>query len=841
METATKDDIQLAKDFVQYTNRSIFLTGKAGTGKTTFLKDLRTISPKRMIVVAPTGVAAINAGGVTIHSFFQLPFHPYIPGFYLPENNCTGLPVRNDPPGYKMSREKINIIRSLDLLVIDEISMVRADTLDAVDSALRRYRNRFLPFGGVQLLMIGDLQQLAPVVRDDDREILSKYYDSCFFFESKALGSIEYVTIELKHVFRQTDRIFIDLLNKVRDNNIDQETLAQLNKRYIPDFDPDSGGGYITLTTHNNQAQAINDSKLERLPGKTHSFTAVITDDFPELSYPNAVELVLKKGAQVMFVKNDLSGDKLFFNGKIGKVISFEDDIIVVRCPDDEINIRVEKAEWQNMKYTLNEETKEIDETVIGTFTQYPLKLAWAITIHKSQGLTFDRAVIDAAAAFAHGQVYVALSRCRSLEGLVLSSPVNSRCFRDNPVVAGFIDSSLRNQPDGNQLEESKKAFQRQLLSELFDFNLLSNYLNYCIKTVKEHNEAILGNPAEQIADILSSVRTDLIEVSDKFQVQMKILLNRDPAIETNVALQERLKKAAAYFSDKLEDDLKEIMNGFNVDTDNKTVRKSVNEALERVRKEASIKLACLNVARSGFDVGIYLDARAKSAIELRPATPRSSGPVEDKSGIVRHPALLRRLREWRNNKAEENDLPHYMILPQLTMVTLANFLPQSIRALKQVKGMGTKKIEKYGEELLEIIVSFCNEENIEPPALPVTEKKKKKKEREDTKKISFDLFSQGLTLAQIAEQRNLSISTIEGHLSHYVGTGQIPVSKFVSGEIIELISGQLEVTNDLKIGPVKEALGDRVTWSDIRFVLNHLLYFKGKNEKVNQPTISEK
>lgn len=827
MDTDTNDDIQLAKDFVQYTSRSIFLTGKAGTGKTTFLKDLRKISLKRMIVVAPTGVAAINAGGVTIHSFFQLPFHPYIPGFYLPENNRTSLPVREDPPGYKMSREKINIIRSLDLLVIDEISMVRADTLDAVDSALRRYKNRFLPFGGVQLLMIGDLQQLAPVVRDEDREILCKYYDSCFFFESKALGSIDYVTIELKHVFRQTDKIFIDLLNKVRDNNIDQETLTQLNKRYIPDFDPDSGGGYITLTTHNNQAQAINDSKLERLPGKTHSFTAVITDDFPELSYPNSVELVLKTGAQVMFVKNDLSGDKLFFNGKIGKVISFEDDIIIVRCPDDESNIRVEKAEWQNMKYTLNEETKEIDETVIGTFTQHPLKLAWAITIHKSQGLTFDRAVIDAASAFAHGQVYVALSRCRSLDGLVLSSRINSQCFRDNPVVSGFIDNSLRNQPDRNQLDESKKVFQRLLLSELIDFNPLSNFLNYSIKTINEHKEAILGNPHEQLADILSSVRTDLIEVSERFQLQVNSLLTRDPDIESNIALQERVKKAAVYFSDKLEADLKDILNGFTFETDNKGVRKSVSEALERVRKEASMKLACLNVARTGFDVGRFLEVRAKSAIELHTVKQRSSGPVEDTSGIVSHPVLLRRLREWRNSKAEESDLPHYMILPQRTMVSLVNFLPQSLRALKQIKGMGTKKSEKYGEELLDIIVSYSSEENIEPPALPVIEKKKKKKEREDTKKISFSLFSQGLTVPQIAKERNLSISTIEGHLAHYVGTGEIPVSKFVSGEIIDLISGQFEDKDDLKMGPVKEALGDRVTWSDIRFVVNHLHFLE--------------
>ena len=466
-----------------------------------------------MIVVAPTGVAAINAGGVTIHSFFQLPFHPFIPSLYLSEAGSTEKPERADRPGYKMSREKINIIRSLDLLVIDEISMVRADTLDAIDSTLRRYRNRFIPFGGVQLLMIGDLQQLAPVVKDDDREILGRYYQSFFFFESKALENTDFVTIELKHIFRQDDQVFIDLLNRIRNNDVNQAVLDELNKRYIPDFDPDSGGGYITLTTHNHQARTINDSRLEKLPGKTHSFTAIVKDEFPEFSYPNDTELVLKTGAQVMFIKNDLSGDRLFFNGKIGKIISFDDDIIVVRCPGDDFSIRVEKAEWQNMKYTLNDETKEIDETVVGTFTQYPLKLAWAITIHKSQGLTFDRAVIDASAAFAHGQVYVALSRCRSLDGLVLSSRIGRRSLIDNPVVSEFVNGPLQNQSGRNQLDESRKAYQRQLISELFDFAPMANSLGYCIKVSKENSEAILGDLHKILDDMLSTVRTGLVAV----------------------------------------------------------------------------------------------------------------------------------------------------------------------------------------------------------------------------------------------------------------------------------------------------------------------------------------
>ena len=822
MEAVTNPDLQLAFDFVKYTNRNIFLTGKAGTGKTTFLHDLKKTSPKRMIVVAPTGVAAINAGGVTIHSFFQLPFHPYVPSFYLTEKNPENPAEQKDPPGYKMSREKINIIKSLDLLVIDEISMVRSDTLDAVDSALRRYKNRYLPFGGVQLLMIGDLQQLAPVVKDEDREILDKYYDSSFFFGSLALCSTDYVTIELKHIYRQNDQVFINLLNKVRDNHVDQEVLSELNKRYIPDFDPDSDGGYITLTTHNSQARMLNDSKLEKLSGGLHSFKATIKDEFPELSYPNASELILKKGAQVMFVKNDISRDKLFFNGKIGKVETFRDDIIVVRCPGDEFPIKVEMAEWQNVKYTLDEETKEIQETVIGTFTQYPLRLAWAITIHKSQGLTFDRAVIDACAAFAHGQVYVALSRCRTLNGLVLSTRITQRSIIDNPSVSDFINKTGKNPPDQKQLAEAKKAYQRVLLTELFDFTSVTRNLNYCLKAVNEHHESILGNPQEILEKSLTGVRTDLIEVSQKFQPQLNGLLNREIDSESNDLLQERIKKASEFFSAKLEAAMKEILAGYSVETDNKTVRKSVNEAFERIRKESVTKLACLNSVKSGFTIGKYLDAKAKSVIDL-PAVKAHSEKTADNSGIIKHPALFRLLKEWRNIKARTSNLQHYMILHQKTMVTLANSVPQSLSELKRVKGMGKKKSEKFGEEILNIISSYCKNEKIEP--LP--ENKIPKKIKEETKKISYDLFNEGKSISQIAEERKLSITTIVDHLAYFVGTGDIPIDKFVSLEITELISSHFEGNDDLRLGPAKETLGDKVSWSDIRFVINHLKFLR--------------
>lgn len=825
METDSNPDLQLAYDFIRFTNRNIFLTGKAGTGKTTFLRELKKSSPKRMIVLAPTGVAAINAGGVTIHSFFQLPLHPYIPSIYL-----TGTPgstsEQKEMSGYKMSREKINIIRSLDLLVIDEISMVRADILDAVDAALRRYKNHYIPFGGVQLLMIGDLQQLAPVVKDEDQEVLGEYYRVLYFFGSRALNSTNYVTIELKHIYRQTDQTFIDILNKVRDSRIDTDVLNELNKRYVPDFDTDSNGGYITLTTHNYQAQTINDSKLKKLPGKIHSFKAIIKDDFPELAYPNVDELVLREGAQVMFVKNDISKDKLFFNGKIGKIVSFEDEVIIVKCPEDNFNIRVEPVEWQNVKYTLDEETKDIQETIIGTFTQYPLRLAWAITIHKSQGLTFDRVVIDASAAFAHGQVYVALSRCRTLDGLVLNSRISQKSIIDDPFVSGFVKEKEQNQPGEKELSDSKKAYQQELLMELFSFNTLTRSMSYCLKIVMEHHDSILGKPGEKLENALACI-ADMVEVADKFRIQLNRLAKDEVDAESNEPLQDRIKKAAVFFSSRL-DSLIQILKGFSLETDNKAVNKSFNEAFERFRKESSIKLACLKASETGFTVSNYLNAKAKSSVEVPTARQRTLKAEDDNSGAIIHPVLFQRLKKWRNDKAVELDLAHYMILHQKAMLLLANKLPRTLKALKLIKGIGKRKSEQFGDELLEIIDSYCQEKQVEAPET-IADETLPAKIKEDTKKISYNLFREGRTIPQIAAERNLGVTTIESHLAYFVGTGEIPVNEFVPLEILEMTIPHFKEDDDFKIGPVKAVLGEKVSWSDLRFVMNHLKFIRSK------------
>ena len=502
-----------------------------------------------MVVVAPTGVAAINAGGVTIHSFFQLSFGPQIPSDpnksqfsnYPSEGNAAANIKR-------FSKEKINIIRSLDLLVIDEISMVRADMLDAIDEVLRRFRNRYRPFGGVQLLMIGDLQQLAPIVKDDEWEILKQYYDTAFFFSSRALKQSTFKGIELKHIFRQSDQHFIDLLNKVRDNRLDQGTLQLLNQRYIPGFNPDEKEGYITLTTHNYQSQQINSTKLGQLKTSISRFSAEVHGEFPEYSYPTDFDLELKVGAQVMFVKNDPSPEKQFFNGKIGKITDIDDDQIEVLCPEEKGAITVGRLEWQNTKYTLNEVTQEIEEEVIGTFNQFPLKLAWAITIHKSQGLTFEKAIIDARASFAHGQVYVALSRCKTFEGLVLSTPIASHSVKNDSTVVQFSEDVEQNQPGPAELAQSRKEYLQQLLNEMLDFKPALRQIQYLLRLWDEHGNQLLGSLNFVLRGMVAPIQTDMIEVAGRFENQVRQLLAAGDHPEGNELLQERIRKASKFF-----------------------------------------------------------------------------------------------------------------------------------------------------------------------------------------------------------------------------------------------------------------------------------------------------
>ena len=592
----------LAWNIIEKTSANLFLTGKAGTGKTTFLKQLKEKSPKRMVVLAPTGIAAINAGGMTIHSFFQLPFSPYIPGTTFGSG---------EQKRYQFSKLKRNIIRSIDLLVIDEISMVRSDLLDAIDSVLRQYRKRHdLPFGGVQLLMIGDLQQLAPVVTAQEEQLLKEHYDTPFFFSSNALKQVGYLTVELKKVYRQQDEQFISLLNQIRENRASDATLQALNQRFIPNFEPPKNSNFIRLTTHNAPAQYINEQQLAALPSRAFSYTAEVEDNFPESSYPADFVLTLKPGAQVMFIKND--PQHRFYNGMIGEVIGVkpdeEGDKIIVRSKDSDEEFELEKMEWVNAKYTINEETKEIEETVEGKFRQYPLRLAWAITIHKSQGLTFEHAIIDASHSFTHGQTYVALSRCKTLEGMVLSQPLSRGAIISSQTVDAF--NSQLAAPTQEQISYLEQQYVLHCIGELFDFYAFSGSYEHLMRCLVEYFSSKYPRGVSEYQK-LQVVLKSLIGVSDKFRLQYTRMLSQNPDI-LQAELQERIHKGAEYFFDKI-GILSDLIKKSNLDTDNKVAKKQFQDRFSVFSEDVKLKERLLKYERSAvFTVTDYLKKKAQ-------------------------------------------------------------------------------------------------------------------------------------------------------------------------------------------------------------------------------------
>jgi hypothetical protein len=812
--------LRLAFEYVQYTGRNLFLTGKAGTGKTTFLHTLKTKSPKRMIVVAPTGVAAINAGGVTIHSFFQLPFGPLVPD----------LEGDGDRPGshYRFSRQKIDIIRSLDLLVIDEVSMVRADLLDGIDAVLRRFRPGDRPFGGVQLLMIGDLQQLAPVVKDDEWEILRGHYPTMFFFSSLALARTRFVSIELRHIYRQSDFRFIDLLAKVRENQVDEADLMALNKRYHPDLNQETAEGTITLTTHNYQAQKINETRLAALPGQEKRFEARVEGEFPPYAFPTSSELVLKPGAQVMFVKNDSSPEKLFFNGKIGRVKRLTGDGLVVECPGDTGPIMVEPAEWKNIKYILNEATHQIEEAESGKFIQFPLKLAWAITIHKSQGLTFDKVIIDAQSAFADGQVYVALSRCRTLEGLVLSTPIERRSIKSSALVGEFTRHMDQHTPDQDQLQEARREYQISLLDELFDFSILLRGLFYCLKIANEFKTILAGVNPDFFGSIIDFVKSEITGVADRFAIQRGQIIKDTVDLESSSLLQERVGKAADYFSGKIETGVIHPLQAVAVETDNREAGKSLQKALEAVLKEAAGKLYCLNASRSGVVFTDFLKVRAQSIFQRPAAKPtRLKEDQGTDSDSFSHPELYARLKQWRAAKAKKAGQPAFWVLHNTSLAEISERLPASGEELCLIKGLKGKKGKALGPEILELVDLYRKEHN-----LPVSkvirndqtgpaggEKIKKPK----TKDESLRLFLEGKSPAEVAAVRSLTLTTIEGHLAHFVGTGKLELDRLMPSEKASRITAYFLSNPYQGLAPAKEALGKYVSYGELRFVLKAL------------------
>ncbi|MFI5219853.1 MAG: helix-turn-helix domain-containing protein [Bacteroidia bacterium] len=806
----TNPQLQLAFEFVQYTSKNVFLTGKAGTGKTTFLHNLRKSSPKRMAVVAPTGVAAINAGGVTIHSFFQLPFGPYIPG----ESNNQHSAGFNK----KFSKEKIKLIRSLDLLVIDEVSMVRSDILDGIDDVLKRYRNRMLPFGGLQLLMIGDLHQLAPIIKEDEWNILKNHYDTGYFFGSKALQQSKPVIIELKEIFRQSDEYFISLLNKVRENNLDHHSMVELNERYLPGFIPAEEESYITLTTHNATAQQINQSKLDKLKSKLHVFTASIKGDFPEFSYPTEFELQLKEHAQVMFVKNDISKEKLFYNGKIGKITRMKGDVIYVKCPGNEPEIAVNKMEWKNVRYSLDENKKVIEDE-IGSFIQYPLKLAWAITIHKSQGLTFDKAIIDANASFAHGQVYVALSRCRNFEGMVLRSQISASSIKTDHAIADYTREIKSNQPGAEYLLEEKRNFQSSLLQELFDFSIIRKLFYRCKKEMEENKASIEIKILDDLQKQIVLFEREMFDVNEKFKRELHHLIQDENLPEENPALQKRVQKASHYFGEKSES-LFEAVKRILVESDNKAVLKIINEAMENLKFSIFRKKNCFTTSQTGFLSIAYLQAKANSEIDFDREIKQASKNKNERTVPVSGNALYDLLRAWRDEKSEELGADTYMILQRKVLKELSELMPSNDAELARVKGIGKAKIEQFGNEILDIINSYCEKNNISRQPVKASKMKAEKKESAaDTKLTSFQLFNNGWTVSQIAKERGLTTGTIEGHLAYFVSKGKLDIFRLISKEKFQIISDYLEKNPSASFSEAKIKLGAQISYADIRLV----------------------
>ncbi|MCG2418909.1 helix-turn-helix domain-containing protein [Aequorivita sp. F47161] len=801
-------EIDLAWNFVNYTDRNIFLTGKAGTGKTTFLHKLKKDSLKRMAVVAPTGVAAINAGGVTIHSFFQLPFGPILPETANAQGNSLSK---------KFSKKKINIIKSLDLLIIDEVSMVRADLLDGIDQVLRRFRDRSKPFGGAQLLMIGDLQQLSPVIKNDEWQLLKKHYNTGLFFGSNSFQKSNALTIELKHIYRQESADFIKILNEIRNDSLTPQSSETLNKRYIPNFSAKDGDGYITLTTHNNRADRINSVELKKLKKKSFIYEAEVEGKFPEYTFPTHLKLELKVGAQVMFVKNDSSPEKRYFNGKIGTVIDLDEDEVLVRCPGDNFDIVTSPEIWKNIQYSINPESKEIIEDEIGSFTQIPLRLAWAITIHKSQGLTFENVIIDAQEAFAHGQTYVALSRCKTLEGIVLTGPLSRKSIINNHEVASFSKNAEANQPDSSILETSQIAYQLNLINDIFNFHTFLHPVSRIIDIYFKNKGSINGNLLDQLTILKEKGVTELLKINTSFQFQLKNLSEHD-APENNLLLQERFKKAVFYFEKHLQDFIIQPLADLNFTTDNKAIKEDISTQLNNLEELIAVKQYCFKGLKEGFKTSKYLDLRAKAALQEIEKPKRKTNFVAS----TENNELFEMLRELRTVFSEEEAIPPFQVFTQKALFEMCEVLPTNAKQLRAITDIGKVRLEKYGAAILETISDYCEENAIVPNKKNISVPK-----RSETQQISYNLFKSGMSIPEIAEERGFPIGTIVRHLGVFLASGEIKITELKPAEKYLELKKIMETTTYKGLSDLKNKIDDKYSFGDLRMVTNALQYEK--------------
>ena len=710
---------QLATEFVLKTFANVFVTGKAGTGKTTFLRNIQHNTVKKTVVAAPTGVAAINAGGMTLHSLFQLPFGAFIPTKQRVPANFVNMHTLFE--NFKFSKAKIELLKELELLIIDEVSMLRCDTLDCIDTILRTVRkNQNEAFGGVQVLFIGDLFQLPPVIKDEEWSYLKEYYDSPFFFNAQVLKETHFLNIEFDKIYRQNEEKFIRLLNKVRNNEMNEDDFYLLNERYQPELLADLED-HITLTTHNYKADKINQAQLQKLEGDINEFKAEISGDFYENSFPTEQTLQLKRGAQIMFIKNDSKPEKKYYNGKLATIKNFSKDGILVQFLDNGEEYLLGKETWENIRYSYNTANDKIDEEKLGSFTQYPIRLAWAITIHKSQGLTFEKAVIDAGQAFAAGQVYVALSRCTTLFGLYLMTRISAEAIKSDERIVEFTENNLSSEADMlRQLPFHKIEFAKTQLVKAFDWNkmplLLSDFISIAEeKKIPEKEEAIV------LFKTLEKHTRTLQETADKFSLQLQEILKHIDQPENQVLLQERVIKSIHYFGEKLAKEIIAPLHNYILETQNK---KNVKGFLKKADETEQ--------------------------------------------------ALLTKLHQI--EKLQFGDTAFY-----------------------------------EGSSF------FTNDTTV------ISEKIQKKAVKGESHRESLRLYKGGKTIEEIAQERAMATSTIEGHLASFIPSGEIDIHDFLTEEDLKDIHVVIKTIDGFSTTPLKQHFGERFTFGQLKMAMTWL------------------
>ncbi len=808
----------IAFDYVEYTQRHVLISGKAGTGKTTLLKRIKYGTHKNTVVVAPTGVAAINAGGVTIHSFFQLPFNAYVPEkSYLTLNDAV-LNRERLLSKHKLNKERLAVFKSMELLIIDEISMVRCDVMDMMNVVLQHARQEHhLPFGGVQVVMIGDLYQLSPVIKDEEWQHMKHYYNSSYFFDSGVYPSTNTINIELDKIYRQQDENFIAILNGVRNNELTDKQYEQLHQCLDEYYEPRKNDGAIILTTHNQTADEINVSRLTSIKKNEVVYSAEKEGLFDERNTTAETELRLKVGAQIMFVKNDMEKVRRFFNGKIAFVKELNDENIIVE-DESGTEITVTRHVWENIKYEHNSKENRVDEQVIGRFKQFPLRLAWAITIHKSQGLTFEHVVIDAGRAFSPGQVYVALSRCTTLKGIILKSRIPKNHFKTDERIKDFYALSALTRVDEEHLLHEKIFYQFECVQSLFDLSAVEKPNNAWMFILMEHKNSI----NKEYHDTMFAYReraTSLYEVSLKFMDELKRLHRNDIAPDNNEQLKLRTAKAATYFTAQSLELLK-LLQETKFVTDNKQAEAKLysmeKELYEFWHKKNALWLALNN----GFDSALYFNALKAHQ------TPRliKAGKSEDAVGNTR--SLKQLLLSLRDELCEEHQLPAYRVATVQTIEALCEQLPQNEQQLLDVKGFGQSRVRQFGTLFLQVIQDYCLINHIDVSTIssaPVEQKKKIKKEKVPTHEISAQLFREGKSIAEIATLRGFTVGTIESHLAYAVSNKLLNAEEIIGAEKLNIIVEKLKSHAQASVTEIKQLLPQRISFGEIRIGINHL------------------